>query len=187
MKMQKQIKVYVERCKENVVLPAYANPGDAGMDVCAAEDIIIHPGECKVIPTGLKIGIPEGYEVQVRPRSGLSLHTPLRVANAPGTIDSGYRNEVGILMHNTSCPDCTSLSKRHVPDHPTDVSLDITMEQTQWSLDTKGNQKGTYIIQKGDRIAQLILMPILHLQWEEIDDISAIKGDRGGGFGSTGI
>lgn len=77
------IDVYVEVIREGVKLPYYANPYDAGMDVCAAEDVIIEPGQTVIIPTGLKFAIPEGYEIQVRPRSGISLKTPLRLANSP--------------------------------------------------------------------------------------------------------
>lgn len=94
--------VKIEICREGVELPRYANVGDAGMDVRAAEDVEIKPLETKVVPTGLKMVIPESYEIQIRPRSGMSLKTGLRVANAPGTIDSGYRGEVGVILTNTS-------------------------------------------------------------------------------------
>ena len=97
-----EIEVFVEIMREGVTLPAYANPWDAGMDVCAACDITIPPGETVIVPTGLKLAIPEGYEIQVRPRSGISFNTPLRIANSPGTIDAGYRDELGIIMTNTS-------------------------------------------------------------------------------------
>ena len=96
------VDVYIETVREGVELPRYARPGDAGMDVRAAVDLTLEPGMTKVVPTGLKVAIPEGYELQVRPRSGLSLKTPLRVANAPGTIDSGYRDEVGVIVWNSS-------------------------------------------------------------------------------------
>lgn len=97
-----EIEVFVEICREDAILPSYAKPGDAGMDVCAAENIDIGPGETVIIPTGIKLAIPEGYEIQVRPRSGISFKTPLRISNSPGTIDSGYRDELGIIMTNTS-------------------------------------------------------------------------------------
>ncbi len=101
-----EIEVYIEICREDAVLPSYAKPGDAGMDVCAAVDRSIKPGETVIIPTGLKLAIPEGYEIQVRPRSGISYKTPLRLSNSPGTIDSGYRDELGILITNTSEKKC---------------------------------------------------------------------------------
>lgn len=96
------VDVYVEICREGVELPQYARQGDAGMDVRAAVDMTIDPMATAIVPTGLKVAIPEGYEIQVRPRSGLSLKTSLRIPNSPGTIDSGYRNEVGIIVWNSS-------------------------------------------------------------------------------------
>lgn len=96
------IKVPIEIYHDEAILPKYAKPGDAGMDICSVEDTVILPKETKVIKTGLKVAIPEGYEIQVRPRSGMSLKTGIRVANSPGTIDSGFRDEIGIILHNTS-------------------------------------------------------------------------------------
>ena len=79
----REIEVLVEIVREGAALPSYANPWDAGMDVCAACDTLIRPGETVIVPTGLKLAIPEGYEIQVRPRSGISLNTPLRISNSP--------------------------------------------------------------------------------------------------------
>ena len=100
--MIENVEVFVELCREDVQIPQYAREGDAGMDIRAAETVVIAPKKTVLIPTGLKVAIPDGYEIQVRPRSGLSLKTPLRVANSPGTIDAGYRDEVCIIMQNTS-------------------------------------------------------------------------------------
>lgn len=100
--MRENVEVFVELCREDVQIPQYAREGDAGMDIRAAETVVIAPKKTVLIPTGLKVAIPDGYEIQVRPRSGLSLKTPLRVANSPGTIDAGYRDEVCIIMQNTS-------------------------------------------------------------------------------------
>lgn len=97
----KHITVFVEKVLEDVILPEYSKIGDAGMDIRAVDDVVIFPQETVIVKTGLKVAIPEGYEIQVRPRSGLSFKTPLRVANAPGTIDSGYRDEVGVIITNT--------------------------------------------------------------------------------------
>ena len=96
-----KVKVYVEKCRDEAIIPVYAKEGDAGMDVCAAIGADIYPGQTIIIPTGLKLAIPTGYEIQVRPRSGLSYKTFLRIANSPGTIDSGYRDELGIIISNT--------------------------------------------------------------------------------------
>ena len=163
-----EVEVYVEICREGAVLPSYAKPGDAGMDVCSAVDIYIKPGETVIIPTGLKLAIPEGYEIQVRPRSGISFKTPLRISNSPGTIDSGFRDELGIIMTNISYPDN--------PDK--DKAL---------TTDTKGNKSGIYKICMGDRIAQIILQRIPRMKLTKVDSVAGIGNDRGGGFGSTGM
>ncbi len=163
------IDVYVEVIREGVKLPFYANPYDAGMDVCAAEEIIIEPGQTVIIPTGLKFAIPERYEIQVRPRSGISLKTPLRIANSPGTIDAGYRDELGIIMNNSSIVSSGENTDEYL------------------GLDSKGNQNGTYIIRKGERIAQLVLAEVPRMNLKQVDSVRNIGTDRGGGFGSTGL
>lgn len=81
-------------------LPEYNKSGDAGKDVRASEGFTLHPGDTRIINTGLYVAIPEGYEIQVRPRSGLSVNTKLRVANSPGTIDSNFRGELCVIMDN---------------------------------------------------------------------------------------
>lgn len=158
------VEVFVEVCREDAVLPFYAKPGDAGMDVCAAIEMSIRPGETVIIPTGLKLAIPEGYEIQVRPRSGISYKTPLRLSNSPGTIDSGYRDELGIIISNTSIADSDEIL----------------------TVDSKDNKSGTYKIRKGDRIAQIVLQEIPRMKLTVVDSVVSIGSNRGGGFGSTG-
>lgn len=175
----REVEVYVEICREGVTLPKYARPGDAGMDVVAAEDVTIKPGETVVIPTGIKIALPQGYEVQVRPRSGLSFKTPLRVANAPGTVDSGYRDEIGVIMYNSS----TKLYSKIVMEGK--CVCDIIYGD--YDLTEKHHKHGNYKIKKGDRIAQIVLQEVPVISWTKIKDIKSIEGDRGGGMGSTGI
>lgn len=85
---------------EGLALPAYATDGAAGMDVCAAEDIDLGPGKRHAVATGFAVAIPEGYEIQVRPRSGLAFKHGISVPNAPGTIDSDYRGELKVLLIN---------------------------------------------------------------------------------------
>ena len=165
---EKSAQVFIEICREGAVMPFYAKPGDAGMDVCAAEDILIRPGETVIIPTGLKLAIPDGYEIQVRPRSGISLNTPLRLSNSPGTIDSGYRDELGIIMSNTSETCGYNEEKVH-------------------AIDTKGNKKGIYKIKKGDRVAQIVLQVVPRMELTVVQSVKDIGVDRGGGFGSTGV
>ncbi|MGD9649667.1 MAG: dUTP diphosphatase [Dongiaceae bacterium] len=89
---------------EDLPLPNYATAQSAGMDLCAAveADIVLQPGEHKLIPTGLKIALPPGFEAQVRPRSGLALKNGVTVLNAPGTIDADYRGEIGVILINLS-------------------------------------------------------------------------------------
>ncbi len=164
--LKEKVTVYVETTDDDVTLPTYSNIGDAGMDIRANKSITLHPGETKVIPTGLKMVIPEGYELQVRPRSGLSLKTPLRVSNTPGTIDSGYRDEIGIIISNTSL-------------NNDDVICDI---------DEKNNKSATYVIKKNDRVAQIVLNKYEKVNFEQVEcgKIEKIGTNRNGGFGHTG-
>lgn len=96
------IKVTRVKKNKNLPLPEYRSEGSSGMDIRAEleESVVLKPGEIKLIPTGLAISIPEGYEAQIRPRSGLALHHGIGMVNSPGTIDSDYRGEIGIIMIN---------------------------------------------------------------------------------------
>lgn len=128
-------------------LPAYATHGAAGMDVVAAENITLRPGSRHAVATGFAVAIPPGYEIQVRPRSGLALKHGITVPNTPGTIDSDYRGELKVIMINLS--------------------------------------DDNFSIQRGDRIAQLVLAPVTVAGWDEVEDLDETA--RGtGGFGSTG-
>lgn len=90
----------VKKLCSDAVLPEYAHPGDAGLDLSAAEETLIKPGETKLVKTGIAVQIPAGTEAQVRPRSGLALKHSITVLNSPGTIDEGYRGEVGVILIN---------------------------------------------------------------------------------------
>lgn len=94
------VTLLVERLVDEVPLPRYAHPGDAGLDLCAAEGLVLAPGERTAVATGLRIAVPEGWVGLVHPRSGLALRQGLTVVNAPGTIDAGYRGEVKVLLVN---------------------------------------------------------------------------------------
>ncbi|MFN3990455.1 MAG: dUTP diphosphatase [Erythrobacter sp.] len=132
---------------EGLPLPAYATPGAAGMDVVSAEDVVIAPGARHPVATGLALAIPEGFEIQVRPRSGLALKHGITVPNTPGTIDSDYRGELKVLLINHGAE--------------------------------------PFAIARGDRVAQLVLAPVVQAEWEEVDGLDETA--RGaGGFGSTG-
>jgi len=98
------MKIRIKKLHEDAVVPKYATHGASGFDLVALETVFFKPGETKLVQTGLAIDVGPGYELQVRPRSGLSLKTPLRVANSPGTVDSDYRGEVCVIMTNTAEP-----------------------------------------------------------------------------------
>ena len=103
--------IKVKKLYKDVVLPEYKTSGAAAFDFESMIDIIINPNETKIIPTGLAFEIPDGYELQVRPRSGLSAKTKLRVSNSPGTIDSDYRGEVCIILDNISSEESYTINK----------------------------------------------------------------------------
>ena len=132
---------------EGLELPAYATAGAAGMDVVAAEAVTIPPGGRHAVATGLALAIPPGYEVQVRPRSGLALKHGISVPNTPGTIDSDYRGELKVILINHGAK--------------------------------------PFAIERGDRVAQLVLAPVTRAVWDEVAELD--ETERGaGGFGSTG-
>lgn len=131
-------------------LPAYSTVLSAGMDVRASlsEPVVLKPLQRAMVPTGIYLEIPAGYEVQVRPRSGLAAKKGITVLNAPGTIDADYRGEVCVILVNLSDAD--------------------------------------FVVENGERIAQLVLAKHEHIEWEECSSLS--ESDRGeGGFGSTGV
>lgn len=147
--MSLSVKVEVKRLPhgQGLPLPAYATSGAAGMDVVSAEDITILPGARHAVATGLAVAIPEGFEIQVRPRSGLALKHGITVPNTPGTIDSDYRGELKVILINL------------------------------------GSEPFTIV--RGDRVAQLVLAPVVQAAWDEVEMLDATE--RGaGGFGSTG-
>lgn len=132
-------------------LPAYETAGAAGMDLRAAvpekAPLVLRPGARTAVPIGLAFALPEGFEAQVRPRSGLALKSGVTVANAPGTIDQDYRGELKVLLVNLGEED--------------------------------------FVIRRGDRVAQLVIAPVVQAAWREVGDLDATA--RGaGGFGSTG-
>ena len=128
-------------------LPRYMTPGAAGMDVVAAEGVELEPGERALVPTGLAFAIPSGYEMQVRPRSGLAFRHGITVLNAPGTIDSDYRGELKVLLINLG-DEAVSLAR-------------------------------------GERVAQLIVAPVVEVGVERVDSLDETLR-ASGGFGHTG-
>jgi dUTP pyrophosphatase len=106
-----QLDVLITKLDPAVPLPGYARQGDAGADLCAAEDIDLAPGERVVVRTGIAIALPEGYAGFVHPRSGLAARHGLTLVNAPGTIDAGYRGEIKVILLNTDLAKAVSLRR----------------------------------------------------------------------------
>ncbi|MDR7318894.1 dUTP diphosphatase [Brevibacillus nitrificans] len=170
------VPVKVKKLHDGATIPKYARYGDAGFDLVAVEDTIVYPSHTGLVRTGLAFEIPDGYEIQVRPRSGISAKTRLRVSNAPGTIDSGFRGEVKVIIDNLN-PMVTN-----VEDFKPEIKL-----ITGWSMEMdESYPKGAYLICKGDRIAQGVLAEVPIADFELVDELD--ETERGtGGFGSSGV
>ena len=131
-------------------LPSYATPGSAGADLkaCLDSPVILEPGQRSLIPTGVRLQIPDGYEGQVRPRSGLAARNGVTILNSPGTIDSDYRGEIQVVLINQG--------------------------------------KEAFTVAHGERIAQLVIAPVIQVDFMEVSSLD--DSHRGeGGFGSTGV
>lgn len=144
------VRVAIERLPHaaDLPLPSYASAGAAGLDLQAAVPgaVELMPGGRALVPTGIRLGLPDGFEAQVRPRSGLALRHGVTVLNAPGTIDADYRGEVAVILVNF------------------------------------GSEP--FAIERGTRIAQLVVAPVTRIAWAE--GALGETGRGGGGFGSTG-
>ena len=143
------VKILIKKTNKEVTTPKYKTDGSSGVDLSAflEKKVVIKPNSSELIPTGLQVAIPEEFEIQIRPRSGLAAKESIGVLNSPGTIDSDYRGELKIILFNHSNKD--------------------------------------FIINNGDRIAQMVLVPILKMEFEEVDSLpDTVRGQ--GGFGSTG-
>ena len=166
---KKNLLIPIEFCKDGARLPTYAHLTDSGMDVYALEDITIAPGETKLVPTGLKVAIPAGYELQVRPKSGRCLKTKLRVANTPGTIDAGYRDEIGIIIDNIE---------------PFIKSAEMDENGRLYNVEFGSS----YTIGAGEKFAQLVLCEVPKAVFFQVESVESIENDgRNGGFGSSGL
>ena len=141
--------ILIKRLSKEVSLPKYETSGSSGMDLAANIDanINIDPGKTAIIPTGLALSIPKGFEVQIRPRSGLAAKQKISVLNTPGTIDADYRGEIKVILINLG--------------------------------------QETFKVEKGLRIAQMVVCPVVQAQLKEVDDLNETERGKGG-FGSTG-
>ena len=142
-------KILIKRLSKEVPLPKYETSGSSGMDLAANinANIDINPGKTAIIPTGLALSIPKGFEVQIRPRSGLAAKQKISVLNTPGTIDADYRGEIKVILINLG--------------------------------------EESFKVEKGLRIAQMVVCPVVQAQLEEVDDLNETERGKGG-FGSTG-
>jgi dUTP pyrophosphatase len=143
------VKLLIKKLQKNIILPEYKTDGSSGMDLMAnvEQTVKILPSEKKIISTGIIVAIPEQYEIQIRPRSGLAAKNGISVLNTPGTIDSDYRGEIKVILINLG--------------------------------------KDIFEIKKNDRIAQMIVCPIIKVELEEVESLpETVRGK--GGFGSTG-
>ena len=149
MAPDKMVRVLIARSgrAKDFPLPEYATPASAGVDLRASEARVIPPGGRALVPTGLRIALPEGYEAQVRPRSGLALRHGVTLPNSPGTIDADYRGEIGVILMNLG--------------------------------------QEPFIVEPGDRIAQMVVAPVARVAWSEAEALDATERGEGG-FGSTG-
>ena len=142
--------ISIQKLHPQAIVPQYMTDHAAGMDLCAAldEPIIVNPGQRLIVPTGIAMAIPPGFEGQVRPRSGLAIRQGITLLNSPGTIDADYRGEIGVIIIN----------------HGSD---EVTFKH-------------------GDRIAQLVIAPVIQSSLRVVSNLS--ETDRGdGGFGHTGL
>lgn len=143
------MKVLITRLDKDLPLPNYAKAGDAGADMYARIDIDILPGERALVPTGFAIALPDGYVGFVNPRSGLAIKHGVSLVNTPGTVDSGYRGELQVIL----------------------INHDL---------------RETFVIKRGDRIAQLVIQKVERADFVEVDLLpESVRGDAG--FGSTGV
>ena len=143
------IKILIKRLSKEVSLPKYETSGSSGMDLSANINakVNIEPGKTAIIPTGLALSIPKGFEVQIRPRSGLAAKQKISVLNTPGTIDADYRGEIKVILINLG--------------------------------------QEPFKVEKGLRIAQMVVCPVVQAQLKEVDDLNETERGKGG-FGSTG-
>lgn len=151
--------------------PTYAHDTDAGMDIYSPKEYTIAPGETVIIPTGIKCAIPEGYAILIQPRSGQSAKTKLRIANTPGLIDAGYRDEIGVIIENIE---------------PPFKDIDYELDENG-KIHIKSILHGqSYTIAEGQRFAQMRLVQVPKAIFMEVESVNGIGKDRLGGFGSSG-
>lgn len=164
-----KVRVKIKKLHEKAVIPTYAHGPheDAGMDLYAVERVVLQPNVPKLVKTGLSIELPPGFEAQIRPRSGLALKYGVTVLNSPGTVDPSYRGEIGVILlwngaFNNYVKECESNHGRR-----------------------GGYRANVFLIESGDRIAQMVIARYAEVEFEEAELEQSLRGV--GGFGSTGM
>ncbi|MEN6313441.1 MAG: aminotransferase [Clostridiaceae bacterium] len=206
--MKNSIDVYI-KVDVGGKIPQYASKHAAGCDLYATEDMVIRPGETKIMPLNFIMALDADMEAQIRPRSGLSLKTELRIPNGPGTVDSDYRDTVGVILQNiynianlpyqiAQSPDILEELYRNYKEVELRdyLTLHRGIELTPAAglhiagqkiyIDDRNNPYGTIYIKKGERIAQMIFCRYERANFILHPDPKEIGEDRGGGFGHTG-
>lgn len=177
-----KVALKIKKLRDDIPTPVYAHEYDSGFDLVAVEDVVIEPGETKIVPTGLAVSLPPGFEIQIRPRSGITAKTKLRVQL--GTVDSAYRGELGVIVDNIS-------PLHYEVDEDSELILSrskglLLVDRSFREDPYKSYRRGTYLIRKGDRIAQAVVQKVEQAHFYVVDELDATeRGD--GGFGSSGV
>jgi dUTP pyrophosphatase len=182
-----KITLPIRKLHEDATVPTYAHEHDAGFDLHACEDIIIEPGETALVKTGIAADILPGYELQIRPRSGITRNTKLRVQL--GTIDSGYHGDIGVIVDNISQPEYDAVEYEEegiVIEQQFDIFVKTVGEDSVRMYD-KYRPVGTYIIRKGEKVAQAVLAPVAQANFIEVDEFDGETARGANGFGSSGV
>lgn len=163
------VEIPVAICREKAKLPTYATNGSGAMDIYSPEEVTINPGETKIIPIGIKVAIPHGYGLLIQPRSGMSARMKVRIPNTPGLIDEDYHEEIGVIIENTDPP-----------------MKDVDVDPVSDHFDLVKLYGSSITIGEGERFAQMRLVEIPRVRWNQVSSIGEYDDDHGKGFGSSG-